>query len=128
GQLGTWDVVNEVIYNADWTALRNTIWLQIIGPEYIDSAFVWANRADPGARLYLNDYGAEGGGTKANTILSLVPALRARGIPVHGVGFQAHLGLSAPAATDIQTNLAQFANAGLDVRVSEMDVAVPDTG
>ena len=127
GAVVSWDVVNEVVDDA--APLRNTLWLQVIGPEYIDSAFVWAHRADPAAQLYLNENHAEGVNTKSTEVLSLVEGLRARGIPVDGVGFQAHFTLNPPppTATDLKANLARFADAGFDVRVSEMDVRVPDT-
>jgi endo-1,4-beta-xylanase len=127
GKVASWDVVNEAV--DDTVLLRNTLWLRVIGPEYIDSAFVWTHRADPAAKLYLNDNHAEGLTTKSNNVLTLVQGLRARGIPIDGVGFQAHFTLNPPppAASDLQANLARFANAGLDVRVSEMDVRVPDS-
>ena len=127
GSIASWDVVNEVV--DDSVPLRNTLWLQVIGPAYIDSAFVWAHRADPTARLYLNENHAEGITAKSTRLLALVRGLRARGIPIDGVGFQAHLVLSPapPAAADIQANFSRFAAAGFDIRVSEMDVRVPDT-
>ena len=124
GRIATWDVVNEAV--VDNGSLRNSIWLQVIGPEYIDSAFAWAGRADPAARLYLNDYGAEWVNAKSNAILSLVQGLRARGVPVHGVGFQAHL-TPPSAASTVRENFARFASAGFDIRVSEMDVRIPDS-
>lgn len=125
GKVATWDVVNEVV---DDTTLRNTLWLKVIGPAYIDSAFVWARRADPAAKLYLNETHAEGLNAKANTTLTLVQGLRARAIPIDGVGFQAHFTLTPPppSAADLAANLARFVNAGFDVRVSEMDVRVAD--
>lgn len=127
GKVVSWDVVNEVV--DDTVLLRSSLWLQVIGPEYIDSAFVWARQADPAAHLYLNETHAEGLNAKSQNVLTLVQALRARGIPIDGVGFQAHLTLTPPppTAADVQANFARFANAGFDVRVSEMDVRVPDT-
>ena len=126
GKVASWDVVNEVV--DDTVPLRNTLWLQVIGPEYIDSAFVWTHRADPAAKLYLNENHAEGVNTKSTRVLALVQALRGRGIPVDGVGFQAHFTLDPPPPTgaDIQANFARFVAAGFDVRVSEMDVRVDD--
>ena len=127
GKVASWDVVNEVADDA--VPLRNTLWLQVIGPEYIDSAFVWAHQADPAGKLYLNETHAEGLNARSNNVLTLVQGLRARGIPIDGVGFQAHFTINPPppTAADLRANLARFANAGFDVRVSEMDVRVPDT-
>jgi endo-1,4-beta-xylanase len=126
GRIATWDVVNEVV-DGSAAPLRNTIWLQVIGPEYIDSAFVWTHRADPAARLYLNETHAEVVNARSNALLALVQGLRARGIPIDGVGFQAHFTLPAPDAAQLQANLARFAQAGFDVRVSEMDVRIADS-
>jgi len=50
GKIATWDVVNEVV-DGNRAPLRNNLWLQIIGPYYIDWSFVSANRADPAAKL-----------------------------------------------------------------------------
>jgi len=127
GEIATWDVVNEVLNDAG-DGFRSSIWLNTIGPEYIDSAFVWARRADPGARLYLNEWGAEGTGTKADAVFGLAQTLKSRGVPIDGVGFQAHFTVTnAPLESDMSANLARFADAGFDVRVSELDVRLADS-
>ena len=46
GRIAAWDVVNEAI--ADNGSMRSTIWMDVIGPEYIAMAFRWAHEADPG--------------------------------------------------------------------------------
>ncbi|MEN3362485.1 MAG: endo,4-beta-xylanase, partial [Mycobacteriales bacterium] len=50
GKIWQWDVVNEA-FNDDGT-LRDTIWLQQLGPGYIADAFRWAHEADPKALLF----------------------------------------------------------------------------
>ena len=67
GMSNEWDVVNECLdddqsiirTNPTGYKLRESVWATVIGEDYIDSAFVYAHRADPDARLVLNDYGAE---------------------------------------------------------------------
>src|SRR5262245_11994191 len=59
GKIWQWDVANEVI--DDSNQLRNTIFLQKLGPGYIADAFRWAHQADPNAALYINDYNIEAG-------------------------------------------------------------------
>lgn len=126
-RIASWDVVNEPIgYGTD--VLRATIWSNTIGADYIDSAFVWAHAADPNAKLYINEYDVEVKNRKANNLLAVASALRARGIPIHGIGFQSHFTLSAPTSDDLASNFARFDNAGFETRVSELDVRVPDTG
>ena len=47
GRINSWDVVNEVM-DEDGT-LRQSPWLKIIGPDYIEKAFEYAHKADPKA-------------------------------------------------------------------------------
>jgi endo-1,4-beta-xylanase len=135
GEVRSWDVVNEAI---DWDSaagwsLRPTLFLETIGPSYIDSAFVWAHRADPSALLYINDFDIEGEWPsapgwpgKSEALLSEVTAARSRGVPIDGIGVQAHLTLTPPSAQAIYDNLKMFRDAGFLVRISELDVKVPD--
>lgn len=124
GRVDSWDVVNEVL---QWDgSLRETIWLEVIGPEYVDSAFVWSSRADPGAKLFINETQAEDLNSKSDGLLGLASGLRERGIPVHGVGFESHFTVDSPDASDIRANFSRFAAAGFDLRVSEMDVRIAD--
>lgn len=61
GQIREWDVVNEAIDNNNPHGWRSTgsVWYRYIGRDFIDSAFVWAHKADPDAKLYYNDYALE---------------------------------------------------------------------
>lgn len=123
GKVKAWDVVNEA-FNDDGT-LRNTFWLQGIGPDYIEMAFRWAREADPNVGLYYNDYGAETVNPKSNAIYNLVNNLKAKGVPITGVGFQAHLGLGwTPSKVAIQENLNRFSQSGFKIHISEMDVQI----
>ncbi len=118
-----WDVVNEAL-TLDG-ALRDTIWLRGIGPEYIDLAFRWAHEADPNARLFYNDYANEEIGQKSDAMYELVKGMLDRGVPIHGVGFQLHTGLGiAPDPQDFAANLKRFEALGLEVQVTEMDVRI----
>ena len=123
GKVFAWDVVNEGI--GDNNALRDTIWLRGIGPEYIDLAFRWAHEADPKARLFYNDYGGEGLGAKSDAIYNLVRGMLQRGLPIHGVGLQMHVGLNnAPPPADVAVNIQRLTALGLDVHITEMDVKI----
>ena len=126
GQVDAWDVVNEAI---DWDgSLRNTLWLQAMGPAYIDLAFGWARQADPNALLLYNDFGHEGLGAKSDGVYALVQGLVQRGVPIDGVGFQAHfsLDLPRPSREEIAANMDRYAALGLAVYVTEMDVAISE--
>jgi endo-1,4-beta-xylanase len=123
GRVSYWDVVNEAI--DDSGNLRNTIWLQMIGPEYIEMAFQWAHEADPNAKLIYNDYGTEGLGRKSDAVYALVRGLVQKGVPVQGVGLQGHFTLSSsPRLEDVSANLARLAALGLDAYFSELDIRI----
>lgn len=119
GKIWQWDVVNEP-FNEDGT-LRATMWEQALGPNYIADALRWAHEADPHAKLFLNDFNIEGIGPKSDAMYALVKSLIAQHVPIDGVGFETHLGLQfgLPA---MQPNLQRFADLGLDVDITEMDV------
>jgi endo-1,4-beta-xylanase len=53
---------------------------------------------------------------------ALVQDLVARGIPVHGVGFQGHLSIQFGFPNSLAENLDRFAQLGLDVAITEADV------
>jgi endo-1,4-beta-xylanase len=121
GQVYAWDVVNEAFEN-DGT-LRNTIWMKVIGPEYIAMAFQWAREADPGALLILNDHFGEGLNDKSEAIYALVKGLLQMGVPIDGVGMQMHLWLwGPPASQELEANMRRLADLDLDVHITEMDV------
>ncbi|GAB2918198.1 endo-1,4-beta-xylanase [Streptomyces mayteni] len=122
GRIARWDVVNEPL-DEDGT-LRDTVFLREIGPDYIADALRAARAADPDARLYINDYNTDGLGAKSDGMYELVTSLLDAGVPLDGVGFQAHLILGQVPASMAQ-NLGRFADLGLEVAVTELDVRMP---
>ncbi|MEV0163305.1 endo-1,4-beta-xylanase [Nonomuraea fuscirosea] len=120
GKIRAWDVVNEVV-EEDGT-MRQTLWLTHLGPGYIADAFRWAHKADPHAKLYINDYNLEWNAPKIETTLALVKELRAQGVPIHGAGFQGHLGIQYDYPGDWANVMRRFADLGLEVAVTELDV------
>jgi endo-1,4-beta-xylanase len=121
GRIATWDVANEVIAD-NGTGLRASFWTTIAGPDIIDSAFAWARRADPNAKLYLNDYAVEAIGPKSDSMFALAMRLRAAGVPIDGIGLQAHFLVNPPSLAQQSANVARFVAAGFDVRYTELDV------
>lgn len=125
GQVNIWDVVNEAV--GDNGALRDSIWLRGIGPQYIDMAFQWAHEANPQARLFYNDYGGEGLGRKSDAIYALLKGMLQRGVPIDGVGLQMHISLdSYPNPQDVLANMQRLTALGLEVQITEMDVETQD--
>jgi len=123
GKVFAWDVVNEGLDEDG--SLRDTFWLRCIGPDYIEKAFRWAHTADPKAKLFYNDYGIETEGVKARRAYDLVGDLKKRGVPIHGVGLQMHLDRIISDVFVART-MQQFADLGLEVHITEMDVRLPE--
>ncbi|MDR7280640.1 endo-1,4-beta-xylanase [Catenuloplanes atrovinosus] len=119
GQVVAWDVVNEAF--EDNGARRQSIFQQRIGDSYIEEAFKAARAADPAAKLCINDYSTDGINPKSTAIYNLVRDFKARGVPIDCVGFQAHL-ILGQVPSDLQANLQRFADLGVDVRITELDV------
>jgi endo-1,4-beta-xylanase len=121
GEIGEWDVVNEPM--ADDGSLAPTVWERFIGPDYIDLALRTAHAADPKAKLFINDFAVEGPGRKLDGLVNLVTGLLARGVPLDGVGLQMHTHIAGflDEAT-IENTMRRFANLGLKVEITEMDV------
>ena len=123
GRVASWDVVNEAFLKDG--SYRRNLFLEKIGPQYIELAFKWAREADPEARLFYNDAGAELDNPMSDTILAQVAELKAAGVPIDGVGFQGHLDIGHPPGLEaLRANLARFAALGLEVAYSELDVSV----
>jgi endo-1,4-beta-xylanase len=119
-----WDVVNEA-FNDDGT-LRESLWLTTIGPEYIELAFKFARKyVSPRTALYYNDYGIERVNNKTIALQKFVKDLVKRGVPIDGVGLQAHFTIGrAPTYTDIRSALNLFTKLGLETALTELDVRV----
>src|SRR4030095_4754332 len=76
--------------------------------------------AGPNAKLCYNDYNTDGINAKSTGVYNMVRDFKARGVPIDCVGFQSHLGTSTPG--DYQANLQRFADLGVDVQITELDV------
>ncbi|CAN5145563.1 endo-1,4-beta-xylanase [soil metagenome] len=119
--VGVWDVVNEPI--SDDGGLRQSVFMRRLGPGFIADAFRTARTADPDAKLYLNEIGAEGINAKSNRLYEIVRGLKADGVPIDGVGFQTHANLDGLPG-DFVANMQRFKALGLDIAITEADVGL----
>jgi endo-1,4-beta-xylanase len=129
-----WDVVNEA-FNDDGT-MRSTIWYDQpgigagAGTKYIEQALRWAHEGDPGAKLFYNDYDAEVINKKSDAIYAMAADFKKRGVPLDGIGFQAHVSpkFDDPAKLEsFAKNLDRFAKLGLELHITELDIRLSDS-
>ena len=134
GKIVAWDVVNEAL-NDGTGSLRvtNSPWATIIGRSYIELAFREARVADPAALLFYNDYNLEFPGAKQDSAFAMVSEFKTRGVPIDGIGMQAHFQVNAdgsgvPSQAVMTTTLQRFAALGLRIHLTELDIRVRTPG
>jgi endo-1,4-beta-xylanase len=92
---------------------------------YIERCFRWAHEADPQALLFYNDAEAETMNLKSDAIYAMVRDFRQRNVPIDGVGFQMHIANLRADVASISANIERFTALGIQVHITEMDVALP---
>ena len=122
GQLVEWDVINEPFDNHDV--------MDILGRDAMIEWFRLARAADPGPRLFLNDYppldGAAVGNSHLNAFEQNIRFLKDGGAPIGGIGFQGHFGGSLIPPARVVSGLDRFGKFGLPIAITEFDVNTDD--
>ncbi|MFA5423418.1 MAG: endo-1,4-beta-xylanase [Phycisphaerae bacterium] len=121
GRVNGWDVVNEAL-DANGV-MRETKWMEIIGPDYIEKAFEYAHQADPDAELYYNDFDMWKS-SKFQGVVQLVNNLKAKGLRIDAVGMQGHWGFNYPLADELEAAIQAYSQTGVKVMVTELDISV----
>ncbi|MFI2362787.1 endo-1,4-beta-xylanase [Promicromonospora sp. NPDC019610] len=123
GQIHSWDVVNEAFADGSSGARRDSN-LQRTGNDWIEAAFRAARAADPNAKLCYNDYNTDNWShAKTQAVYNMVRDFKSRGVPIDCVGFQAHFNSGNPVPSNYHTTLGNFAALGVDVQITELDIA-----
>lgn len=130
GKVAEWDVINEPISGEDidyangGLGLRKQMWYDAMGEDYIDIALKSARQADPSAKLYLNDFGLEKDSKRWDAMVGLIIRLKARGVPLDGVGFEAHVYHESDFIDTqvLKKHIQTLAGLGIVSRISEIDV------
>lgn len=132
-RVDAWVVVNEGIWGPFDTGesearLAETVWQDVLGDEHIERAFRTAREADPDAVLIYNETGAEVLGAKADFLYDMLADFLKGGVPVDAVGLQFHIDSANPPDMDsARENMQRFADLGLEVRITELDVMIYGT-
>ena len=77
------------------------------GWQLLDSAHVWAHRADPDARLFINEYNVIVAG-ETDRYYEIIKGMLDRKVPVHGIGVQCHFGDRAMNPAIIKARLGMY--------------------
>ncbi|MFD7177341.1 non-reducing end alpha-L-arabinofuranosidase family hydrolase, partial [Streptomyces sp. NPDC059929] len=123
GKIYAWDVVNEAFADDGSGRHRSSVFQNVLGNGFIEEAFRTARSADSSAKLCYNDYNIENwSDAKTQGVYNMVKDFKSRGVPIDCVGFQSHFGAGGPPAS-FRTTLANFAALGVDVQITELDIA-----
>ncbi|MFI0898959.1 endo-1,4-beta-xylanase [Streptomyces sp. NPDC020983] len=123
GKIYAWDVVNEAFADGGSGQHRSSPFQDKLGNGFIEHAFRTARSVDANAKLCYNDYNIENwSDAKTQGVYNMVKDFKSRGVPIDCVGFQSHFGSSGPPAS-FQTTLTNFAALGVDVQLTELDIA-----
>ena len=122
GRYFAWDVVNEAISDFPGDDMRDSPWLRILGPNYVDEIFFLAHQYAPDVQLFYNDYN-EFVPYKRDRMLRLVKGMIDRGVPIHGMGLQGHVNVVECDLDEYERTVEEFTNLGLRIHITEMDVS-----
>jgi endo-1,4-beta-xylanase len=133
GRIHSWDVVNEPIDLKDHRTdgLRQSPWVDLLGPEYIELAFRTAREADPKALLTWNETGiqhdSQSAARKRDQMLYLLKQLKSRGVPIDAVGIESHLSATgSQPGSGVRNFVRELHRLGLMVFLTELDVSEED--
>jgi endo-1,4-beta-xylanase len=121
GRVLSWDVVNEALDENG--SLRKSIFLQLLGEDYIVEAFRLAQKAAPHTELYYNDYNIEQPGKRAG-VIEIIKKIKAAGVRIDGVGIQGHWRASHIPLAEIEQSILDFSALGVKVMFTELDLSV----
>lgn len=130
GRIDIWDVTNE-LWDPDTGEWKNKLFYNTLGENYPKDVFQWAHEEDPDAELILNGNEYQLPGPARDTALYYIQKWKNEGVPIDGIGFQAHIRLDQFEALGydqtlqgFKDSMKKFADLGLRIHITELDIAI----
>lgn len=131
GSVARVDLVNEPLH---WLEGRHaeSVWRTLLGEDYLAEVLALAHDADPGIELWINETHTDVIPDKHALFTRMVADLVERGLPLHGIGIQGHqlypdFSPGPPDPARLHRGVSTFADMGLEVAVTEMDILAHPT-
>ncbi|PIB37506.1 hypothetical protein BFP72_10155 [Reichenbachiella sp. 5M10] len=121
GRVRSWDVVNEAFQDGSGQ-LRNTVFRQKMGDDYIEKCYQWTRDADPDVLIFYNDYNMTTDAAKLKASLDMADDFVARDVPIDGIGFQMHIAYNGPDRATIEGAAKKVTDRDLLLHFSELDI------
>jgi GH35 family endo-1,4-beta-xylanase/enterochelin esterase-like enzyme len=122
-----WDVVNEAVADSPVypgrPELRDSPMYKIAGEEFIYKAFEYAHEADPNALLFYNDYN-DAEPAKSQRIFNLVKRMKDAGVPIDGIGMQAHYNVYGPSMKEVDDAINLYSTVVKHIHLTELDIRI----
>jgi len=113
GRFAEYDLNNEMLH-ANYYEER-------LGPGITKQMADWIKQADPGARLFFNDYDILTG-NRLDDYIKHIRGLLEQGVPMAGIGVQGHLHGENFDPKALQNALNELAKFGLPIRITEFNL------
>ena len=111
----------ESAYGLPASHFRQSRHYQLCGDEFIAKAFQFAREADPKAILIYNDYNAANP-DKRDRIYDMVKAMKAKGVPIDGIGMQGHYNIYGPTPENIEAAVEKYSTIVDHIHMTELDI------
>ncbi len=124
-RVALWDVVNEPL-DVFTDAFDPNLFFQTLGDGYLADAFTLARALDSDAELFVNEFALTYPSAKLAGLARRVADLVAMGVPIDGIGVQAHVFplLPLPSRESFRATLQTVADVGLPIELTELDVSI----